>query len=240
MMIVCFRPQGFRRDWFARYCHLWTKQAGLHRDAVVQQELTDESLRQAWDRVNITPGRAVIWVDPTFGPHQSFFEELDYFLREKFRVVVQRRYEGTFQPKGDVPVRWGQQGIAPFPLIFQLAGQRALTLPVHSLLPKGHLHWLSLTEHRFVARVEQYFCGTRELPLMRSVLGTSYPKFWGEGDYCQHGRLVFGESRHILKRRLRNSWLQRIDAWEAWHNVKTDPTSSTFSTLSSASADQDG
>ena len=244
MMIVCFRPGGMRRDWFARYCHLWMKQAGIRKEALIQRELTDWDIAEAWDRINMTPGRAVVWTTPAFIPHQSFFEELDYFLSEGRRIVALRDYTATFQPRADRPYKWEPDQLEQFPLVFQLAGQKVLELPVSSALKQGPWHWLGLTANTKVAVLEQFFRGSRDCPLKRSALGTQCAPFWGGGEYCQSGQLILGETRQVRKARVREDWLTRMDAWEAWQNVKTDPNNprrnTMYSTQSFASDAQDG
>lgn len=238
MMIICFRPPGFRRDWFSRYCHVWKRQAGLAKEALVQCELTDDNLAHYWDRVNTTPGRAVIWTDPSFIPHPSFFDELDYYLNEKKRIVALQDYDGVFQPRADVPSVWEPVGVAQFPLIFQLAGQAHLQLPVYAALCQGPWHWLGLSERRSVILVEQYFVGNREVPLKRSNLGISCPRFWGSGECRSEGQLIFGTDRHVQRTALQADWLERLAAWESWQNYKTDPNT-TYFTQSFASDGQD-
>lgn len=215
MMVVVFRPLAMRRDWFSRYCHLWRKQAAVAKEFIVRRDLTDWDLRQAWDQVNITPGRAVIWVSPSFIPHTSFFDELDHFRDEKCLIVAQKRYKAVFQPKADVPAIWEAEGLADFPIVFQLSGQRKFELPPASSLRSGPITALEKLTSRGLLSLDQYFVGNRDIPMIRSSLGLTLPECW-TGKYGRFGRLITGTDRVYATARMLRNWTERIDAWETW------------------------
>jgi len=112
-MILLWRPRSIATSTWRRYSRLWFRFAASTGEAVQTRDISAQALRQEWDRVNITPGRMVAWVKPTFIPTPEFFDELDHYLDEGYRVVAQ-----TLDGQLDQNL-----------LVFQLAGQTELALP---------------------------------------------------------------------------------------------------------------
>lgn len=215
-MIVLFRPQFIPDMDFDRLAHCWMRQGELVSEPVVIQELTSHSLDVAWDNVMQTPGRMVVWALPHFIPDPTFFEELDLYLDEQFRLVLLRNYEAVFQPGADRPHIWRPDGTVSSGLVvFQLNGQRRFSLPRSQRIP-DYWDWLAKKESKAILRLPQRYCGLPTTgPMARSNLGTLVPDCWS-GSEGVFGRVVTGDMRWYSKQQLRRHYLNRLESWELW------------------------
>lgn len=175
------------------------------------RDISERALSQQWDTVNIAAGRLVAWVRPTFVPAISFFDELDYALAEKFRVVTLQRYDATFQPGQPQPQRWEPRGISKALVVFQLAGQKRLTLPPAARV-RNRWKWLAERRRASILAVSQRYAPG---PATRSTLGTVLAECW-DGNSGAFGSLVTGDRRWFDKTSLREKWRELVEGWELY------------------------
>lgn len=213
-MITVLRPAGMGRAQLRQYCRQVGKLAKIDHEAIQVRPLSDWDIRSEWDRVNITPGEAVIWLTPNFLPRPNFFRELDYLRGEDVRVVTLRQYDATYQPGARIPAL-KPSGICPFPLVFMLTGQTKFQLPPFSGLARGHLSWLEKAARPTVATLDQYFMGDGTVPILRSALGDLLPNCWS-GKVGVFGRIIAGGQRAFSNEDAREYWNERMEGRELW------------------------
>lgn len=203
-MILLWRPK-MPDDAFTAWSHAWKVFAEKHGEPVMAADWDATKLARAWDLINRTNGRYVIWARPEFIPNVSMFAELDYLLNEGIRLVVQRQYNCAFAPGYEEPVLWQPKGVDPSLLVFQLTGQSEFTLPVATSVDIWE--WLG-EERKETYVVPQRFSGThgRRLWASRSLLGeTIYSPF-----APPKAGLPFTKDRQFA------AWQEQMRAWQIW------------------------
>jgi hypothetical protein len=188
-VIVLWRPKECPPADFAQWRHGWTSQAGELKEEVVERPLSDDELRRSWDRLNVTPGRRVVWLRPEFIPLPNFETELEFYYSAKFRIVVQQH---------------GQ--LCPGLVVFRLQGPTPYTLP-----PAGQIdmwQWLARRDSTgAVYRVPQTWLKT-DLMATRSRLGDLVVSPW---DQAMAGPRWSALGPDQLPR-----WRESVAQWVRW------------------------
>jgi len=209
-MILVWRPHGIAQRDFRQYVHNWERFTHAAGEEVVTDQLSDRQQNLQWDRVNITPGRRVVWVRPEFIPYPSFFDELDLYQEDAQLVVVLRAYDGLFNLGKDKPALWEPGSVSHSFAAFQLGGQRRWTLPPSSKVEPWE--WLAKTARSNVYRLPQTYSGNRERgACSRSVLGEVVMSPWGPRSF---GRLTTGGANWVDPERQLRTWRGMVDGWE--------------------------
>lgn len=204
-LILLWRTPTIPPDAYQRWVHAWKTFAKKASEDVVVAVWSADHLRRAWDAVNSTNGRYVVWARPEFVPHVSMWSELDYLRDQGILVVAQQKYKCAFAPRSDIPVGWTPDGIDSTLVVFQLSGQQTFSLPPSYSLDIWE--WLG-EEKRATYQVPQRYSGSawRKVWASRSILGeTIYSPFTPTP-----AGLPFSTQGQ------REAWEKQLDAWETW------------------------
>jgi hypothetical protein len=209
-VILVWKPRDISNRDFRQYVHTWERFAHASGEEVTTDTLTDRQQNLQWDRVNITPGRRILWVHPEFIPWPSLFDELNLYQEDEQLIVTLQSYGALFNLGQDKPAEWEPDGrVSDAFAAFQLGGQRRWTLPPSSKVePWG---WLANTKRSNVYRLPQRYSGNKEIgPRTTSVLGQVVMSPWGGRSF---GRLTTGGAHWLEPRRQLESWRYELESW---------------------------
>lgn len=206
-MILLWRPANIFDCDFGQWRHGWTQLAARMKEAVVERPWRPDEIQRAWDRINITPGRYVIWVRPEFIPLPAFADELDVYRNEGQLLITLQKYRGVFELRHKMPCQWEPDGVSPHLVVFQLTGQQDRTLPAFSKIEV----WKWLTKRRsWVLPLKQRWMEIGGAAATRSILGDTFVSPW-EPDTA--GTLVTGASRWWSPPAQLHAWREQVQAW---------------------------
>lgn len=207
-MITVWKPANMFDCDFSQYRHGWTGLAAKMRETVVEKPWRPDEIQRAWDNINVTPGRFVIWVRPEFIPLPAFADELDVYRDENQLIIVQQRYRGVFQLRQKMPSEWTPDGVSPHLVVFQMTGQQKCKLPLFSKCEAWK--WLS-KKRSWVLPLKQRWLDLGGAAATRSVLGDTFVSPW-EPDTA--GTLVTGDSRWWSPVSQLHAWREQVQAWQ--------------------------
>lgn len=204
-MIVLFRPPQMHDDDYLFWAHCWRAFGEKQSEQITVLPWNAYEVARAWDLINETHGRYVIWARPEFVPCVSMFEELDYLHKQGVLVVSQFQYKCAFTQGHDTPVLWRERGIDGALVVFQLAGQDKIVLP--SARSEDIWRWLG-EERKCCYQVPQRYSGgnRRGVWASRSILGETIYSILTETP----PGLPFSRARQL------EEWKAALLSWQVW------------------------
>jgi hypothetical protein len=211
-MIVLWQTPNISDRMMCVYRHIWTKFAARHGELVICLPYKKANEERELSTITHKNGRVVAFIQPSFIPAASFFEELDLMWEDEFYAAAPKAYRAVFNPGESRPFKFIETGVARDFLIFQLGGQNKFIPPASDVWK-----WVeTTTSSRLLLTDMRYFGDIDRGASLRCNLGEVVPGAFERQALTVMGDVVTGGQRWYTQKRQRDLWGAGVEAWRLW------------------------